>query len=63
MLLRAITGQAFLTFMPVLYVQEGFSVVSAGAIYSIFTVSGTISGLLAGHISDRFGFKPVFFFS
>lgn len=63
MLLRAITGQAFLTFMPVLYVQEGFSVVSAGAIYSIFTVSGTISGLLAGHISDRIGFKPVFFFS
>lgn len=63
MLLRAITGQAFLTFMPVLYVQEGFSVVSAGAIYAIFTVSGTISGLLAGHISDRIGFKPVFFFS
>jgi MFS transporter, FSR family, fosmidomycin resistance protein len=63
MLLRAITGQAFLTFMPVLYVQEGFSVVSAGAIYAIFTVSGTVSGLLAGHISDRIGFKPVFFFS
>jgi FSR family fosmidomycin resistance protein-like MFS transporter len=63
MLLRAITGQAFLTFMPVLYVQEGFSVVSAGAIYAIFTVSGTVSGLLAGLISDRIGFKPVFFFS
>ena len=63
MLLRAIVGQSFLTFMPVLYVQEGFSVVSAGAIYSIFTVSGTISGLLSGHISDRIGFKPVFFFS
>ncbi len=63
MLLRAIVGQSFLTFMPVLYVQEGFSVVSAGAIYSIFTVSGTISGLLSGHISDRIGFKPVFIFS
>ena len=63
MLLRAIVGQAFLTFMPVLYVQEGFSVVSAGAIYSVFIVSGTISGLLSGHISDRIGFKPVFLFS
>jgi MFS transporter, FSR family, fosmidomycin resistance protein len=63
MLLRAIVGQSFLTFMPVLYVQEGFSVVSAGAIYSLFTVSGTISGLLSGHISDRIGFKPVFLFS
>lgn len=63
MLLRAIVGQSFLTFMPVLYVQEGFSVVSAGAIYSIFIVSGTVSGLLSGHISDRIGFKPVFLFS
>lgn len=63
MFMRAIVGQSFLTFMPVLYVQEGFSVVSAGAIYSIFTVSGTISGLLSGHISDRIGFKPVFLFS
>jgi FSR family fosmidomycin resistance protein-like MFS transporter len=63
MFLRALVGQSFLTFMPVLYVQEGFSVVSAGAIYSLFTVSGTISGLLSGHISDRIGFKPVFLFS
>ncbi len=63
MFLRAIVGQSFLTFMPVLYVQEGYSVVSAGAIYSLFTVSGTISGLLSGHTSDRIGFKPVFIFS
>ncbi len=63
MFMRALVGQAFLTFMPVLYVQEGFSVVSAGAIYSLFTVSGTVSGLLSGHISDRIGFKPVFLFS
>ncbi len=63
MFMRAVVGQSFLTFMPVLYVREGFSVVSAGAIYSLFTVSGTVSGLLSGHISDRIGFKPVFIFS
>jgi len=63
MFMRALVGQSFLTFMPVLYVQEGFSVVSAGAIYSLFTVSGTVSGLLSGHISDRIGFKPVFLFT
>jgi FSR family fosmidomycin resistance protein-like MFS transporter len=49
--------------MPVLYVREGFSVVEAGGIYALFIVSGTVSGLLSGHISDRIGFKPVFMFS
>lgn len=63
MFLRALVGQSFLTFMPVLYVQEGFSVVSAGAIYALFIVAGTVSGLLSGHVSDRIGFKPVFIFS
>jgi FSR family fosmidomycin resistance protein-like MFS transporter len=63
MFLRAVVGQSFLTFMPVLYVQKGFSVVSAGVIFSLFTVAGTLSGLIAGHISDKIGFKPVFIFT
>jgi len=63
MFLRAVTGQSFLTFMPVLFVQMGFSVVSAGTIYALFLVSGTLSGLLSGIISDRIGFKPVFLFT
>lgn len=63
MFLRALVGQSFLTFMPVLYVQKGFSIVSAGLIFSLFTMAGTASGLLAGHFSDRIGFKPVFLFS
>jgi FSR family fosmidomycin resistance protein-like MFS transporter len=61
MVLRAIVGQSFLTFMPVLYVQKGYSVVSAGVIFTLFTMSGTISGLTAGHLSDRIGFKKIFF--
>ncbi len=63
MFLRAVVGQSFLTFMPVLFVEKGFSVVSAGTIYALFIVSGTVSGLLSGHISDRIGFKPVFLFT
>ena len=63
MFLRAVVGQSFLTFMPVLFVEKGFSVVSAGMIYALFIVSGTFSGLLSGHISDRIGFKPVFLFT
>ncbi len=63
MVLRAVVGQSFMTFMPVLYVQKGFTIVSAGLIFSLFTVAGTASGLLSGHISDRIGFKPVFIVS
>jgi FSR family fosmidomycin resistance protein-like MFS transporter len=63
MFVRAVVGQSFLTFMPILFVQKGFSVVSAGTIYAIFLVTGTLSGLLAGHMSDRVGFKPVFIFT
>jgi FSR family fosmidomycin resistance protein-like MFS transporter len=63
MFLRALVGQSFITFLPVLYVQKGFTLVSAGVIFSLFTVAGTVSGLLAGLISDRVGYKPVFIVS
>ena len=63
MVLRSIVGQSFLTFVPVLFVSKGFSVLSAGGIFSIFTMAGTISGLISGHVSDRIGFKPVFIFT
>jgi FSR family fosmidomycin resistance protein-like MFS transporter len=60
MVLRALAGQSFLTFMPLLYVQEGYSLVAAGVIFAIFTVAGTFSGILAGIWSDHIGPKPVF---
>jgi MFS transporter, FSR family, fosmidomycin resistance protein len=61
MVLRAVVGQSFLTFMPVLYVQKGYSIVSAGLLFSLFTVAGTLSGIIAGYVSDRIGFKPIFY--
>lgn len=63
MVLRSFVGQSFLTYIPVLYSTEGFSLVSIGAILSLFTVAGAISGLMAGHFSDRIGYKPVFYLS
>lgn len=63
MVIRAVVGQSFLTFMPVLYVNEGFSLVSAGMTVSVFTIAGTLSGLCAGYFSDRYGFKPIFILS
>lgn len=61
MVLRAFVSQSFVTFFPVLYSWEGHSLVSVGLLVAIFTVAGSVSGLLAGHMADRMGFKPVFY--
>ena len=61
MVLRAFASQSFMTFIPVLYAKEGYSLVSIGGMVSLFTVGGAISGLIAGHLSDRIGYKPIFF--
>jgi FSR family fosmidomycin resistance protein-like MFS transporter len=63
MVLRSFVGQVFMTFLPIYYSREGFSLLSVGTIVSIFTVAGAISGVAAGHFSDRIGFKPLFFLS
>ena len=60
MVLRALVGQSFQTFAPVLMVQEGHSLVAAGGWLALFTVAGALSGLISGHMADRIGFKPVF---
>jgi FSR family fosmidomycin resistance protein-like MFS transporter len=57
MVSRALVGQSLLTFMPVLWVQRGHTIVSAGVLFSIFTISGTVAGIICGHLSDRMGFK------
>lgn len=61
MVLRSFVSQSFLTFLPVYYAREGYSLVSIGTIIALFTVAGALSGLIAGHLSDRVGYKPVFF--
>jgi FSR family fosmidomycin resistance protein-like MFS transporter len=63
MVLRTFVSQSFLTFIPVLYAREGYSLVSIGTMISLFTVAGAASGLIAGYLSDRIGYKPVFYFS
>ncbi len=61
MVLRSFVGQSFFTFIPVLFAKEGYSLVSIGTIVSLFAMAGAISGLLAGRLSDRFGYKPLFY--
>ena len=59
MVLRALVGQSLMTFMPVLWVQKGHTIVSAGVLFSIFTISGTVAGIVCGHLSDRMGYKRI----
>jgi len=60
MVVRAFAAHSFMTYIPVLYAKEGYSLVSIGSLISITEVAGAISGLMAGHLSDRFGYKPIF---
>ena len=61
MVIRAITSQSFMTFMPIYLIKNGHSLVSVGFIVSLFTLAGTLSGLLAGWMSDKTDFKKLFF--
>ena len=60
MVLRALISQSFLTFLPVYYARQGYSLVSIGTMVALFTAAGAVSGLLGGYIGDRIGYKPVF---
>ena len=61
MVMRAMVGQSMMTFMPVMWVQKGHTIVSAGVLFSIYTISGTIAGIICGHLSDRMGYKRLLY--
>jgi FSR family fosmidomycin resistance protein-like MFS transporter len=63
MVLRAVTGQTFITFMPIYLTNKGHDLFSVGLIVSSFIVGGTLSGLLAGYLADRIDAKKIFFVS
>lgn len=60
---RAFVEQSILTFIPMLASTEGHSLVSVGSIVSLFTVGGSASAIICGHLVDRIGFRPVYFSS
>jgi len=61
MVLRSITGQTFITFMPIFLAGKGHTLVSVGLIVSLFVLAGAMSGLLAGYMADRTEFRTIFF--
>jgi FSR family fosmidomycin resistance protein-like MFS transporter len=60
---RGFVEQTVQTFIPVLYSTEGHSLVSIGTVVSLFTVGGSVSALMCGHLVDRIGYRPVYLFS
>ena len=58
---RAFVSQSLLTYLPIHYARQGYSLISIGGVVSLFTIAGAFSGLIAGYLSDRIGFKPVFY--
>jgi MFS transporter, FSR family, fosmidomycin resistance protein len=63
MVLRAFVSQAFITFIPILYAREGYSLIAIGAVTSLFTLAGAFSGLVAGSLADRLRYRPIFLLS
>lgn len=61
MVLRAFVTQSFLAFIPMFYSRAGHSLISIGFVISLFTVAGALSGVVAGHLSDRIGYKPIYY--
>lgn len=61
MVMRAVAGQTFMTFMPIHLADQGFSIMAIGRIYSVFVIAGTASGLLAGYLADRLPVRWIFF--
>jgi MFS transporter, FSR family, fosmidomycin resistance protein len=61
--IRSFVSQSYGTFLPVLCSREGLPLFSIGVIFSLYSIAGAISGLIAGHLSDRIGYKWIFYVS
>lgn len=61
MVLRAVAGQTFMTFMPIYLASKGHDLIAVGSIFSIFIIAGTASGLLSGYLADKIEIKKIFF--
>jgi FSR family fosmidomycin resistance protein-like MFS transporter len=53
----------FISLLPILYAQRGYSLISGGGVITLFVISGALGGLIGGHISDRLERRTVIIMS
>ncbi|MHB1491787.1 MAG: MFS transporter [Cellulomonas sp.] len=56
---RALTSFGVVTFLPILWHVRGGSLVTGASIITTVIVAGVVGNLAGGHLSDRFGRRPV----
>jgi FSR family fosmidomycin resistance protein-like MFS transporter len=61
--LRTYVSQSIMTFGLVMFNREGYSLLALGRIQAAYIIAAALSGLAAGHLADRIGFKPLFYAS
>jgi FSR family fosmidomycin resistance protein-like MFS transporter len=59
LLLRGAAETSLLTFLPILVANKGGSQMAVGATVSLFKLSGAVTAIAAGHLSDRMNAKPI----
>ncbi|MBY0402934.1 MAG: MFS transporter [Cyanobacteria bacterium] len=60
---RAILLVGLPTYMPFLWTEKGFSLVTIGTVIGLGSVAGCPSGILGGYLGDKWGEKKVLFAS
>ena len=51
------------TFMPIRLDRLGYPLIAVGLFATLFSGAGALGALLAGHLSDRIGYKPIYYAS
>lgn len=57
--IRTVTIYSFVTFIPILWHSRGGGLVGGASIITTMTVVGVVGNVAGGHLSDRFGRRPV----
>lgn len=61
--LRSVVHTGLMTLLPIYFLSRNFSAQFTGSLIFAALTAGSVGGIIGGYISDRFGRKPLMFFS